>query len=175
MKLLKELFLLPDGEDFILYAPLINTILKINNKLAELLIKIIHGDNIPDDESTLTVVHSLIELGIINNCDNYPNDPIINDVYMPTSVTFLPTSNCNLRCIYCYADSGATKKYLTVDAGKSAIDFICKNATNKGVKNIQVGFLGGGEPFLAWDFVTEIYEYAENRARQNGLTTFLPV
>ena len=172
MELINELYLLPEGEQYILYAPLIHTILKVNKSLVALLNKIKQGDTIPEDKSTLTVLENLRKLGIIDGKDRYPQDPNPNDEYLPTSVTFLPTSDCNLKCIYCYANSGTHKKYLPVHIGKAAIDFICKNAKTKGTENIQIGFLGGGEPFLAWDFVTEIYEYTKTIAKRHGLSTF---
>ena len=172
MEIINELYLLPDGDQYILYAPLNHTILKVNKGLVALLNKIKQGYNVPQDKTTLTALENLKKLGIINGEDRIPQDPNPNDEYLPTSVTFLPTSDCNLKCIYCYANSGTYKKYLPVHIGKAAIDFICKNAKIKGVENIQIGFLGGGEPFLAWDFVTQIYEYTKIIAERNGLTTF---
>ena len=112
MEIINELYLLPDGDQYILYAPLNHTILKVNKGLVALLNKIKQGYNVPQDKTTLTALENLKKLGIINGEDRIPQDPNPNDEYLPTSVTFLPTSDCNLKCIYCYANSGTYKKYL---------------------------------------------------------------
>lgn len=72
---------------------------------------------------------------------------IINELYSIDGVTqelefnqgvssvFLNVAHgCNLRCSYCYADSGSygdtydSSEMMTVDAAKSALDFLFKNS-----------------------------------------------
>lgn len=171
MNIIKELYVIPDGEGYILYAPLKHTVISANKAVVALLRDIRVGKRIADDTKTTDVIDHLKKMGIIDSEDSYPEDNSPHTEYMPTNVTFLPTSDCNLRCIYCYADAGKSSYYLSIDAAKVAVDFIIANAKEKGIKKIQVGFLGGGEPFLAWDFVTDIVDYTRTRADDAELST----
>jgi uncharacterized protein len=130
------------------------------------------GRQLNSDENSLSVIDYLKTIGIIDSGDTYPSIPNSNDEYTPTNVTFLPTSDCNLNCIYCYANSGIKSKYLTIDIAKSALDFIFNNAKEKKVSRVQIGFLGGGEPFLAWSFIHEVLRYARCKADQIGVSTY---
>jgi len=172
MRVIKEVYVLPDGDQYILYAPLKHILLSANPSVITLLKRIRQGADIPSDAETQQVFDLLKTVGIVDSEDTYPPSHAPNGEYRPTSVTFLPTSDCNLRCIYCYADSGTTSHYMLPDVARAAIDFICTNAKSKDVQQVQVGFLGGGEPFLAWDFVQDIVAYARLTAKAFGLSTY---
>ena len=172
LSIIKEAYVLPDGDQYLLYAPLIHVILKVNKSLLLLLNKINDGEDIPQDINTLDALEQLQDIGILNGTDQYPINQRSHEDYLPTSVTFLPTSDCNLGCIYCYANSGSSSKYLSVNVAKKAVDVICDNAKLRNIPSIQIGFLGGGEPFLAWDLVTELYSYTKMKAENLGLSTF---
>src|SRR3989338_11183207 len=58
-------------------------------------------------------------------------------------ITFLPTLNCNLRCIYCYAKGGERQTNLSEDLAKIALDDLASKTTG----TVQIDFAGGGEPF----------------------------
>lgn len=172
MRVIKEIYVLPDGDQFILYAPLKRTLLTVNYSAVSLLKRMRDGSEVPDDAETLLAVDRLKTAGIVDADESCPPPHGSNGDYRPTNVTFLPTSDCNLRCIYCYADSGTTSRYLSPDVARSAIDLVCANAREKKVQRVQVGFLGGGEPFLAWDMIQEIVAYARMRANESGLSTY---
>ena len=75
-------------------------------------------------------------------------------------VTFFITSDCNLRCIYCYANSGVSHHVLSLENAKIFIDSIAKK-----VDKLILDFHGGGEPFLEFDLIKSIYEYAEKTGK----------
>lgn len=173
MKLIDELYVLPDGRQFILYAPLKRTILVANRSLLSLLARIRAGLDLPRDAESTRWIRELERLGLINSVESLPptmNSP--DEAYAPTNVTFLPTSDCNLRCVYCYADSGTTKKYLSADIAKAGLDLVFENAARKRASKVHVGFLGGGEPFLAWDFVVEVVDYGRGLADRLGIEAY---
>ena len=65
------------------------------------------------------------------------------------------TNRCNLKCDYCFVDANfSNQKELTVEEIKEAIDII---------KPTRVVHLTGGEPFLRYDDIIEIAEYALER------------
>lgn len=70
--------------------------------------------------------------------------------------------DCNLRCKYCFADEGeykkGTRKLMTSEVGKKAIDFVIEHSGPR--KNIEID-LFGGEPLLAFDTIKEIVEYGK--------------
>ncbi len=68
-------------------------------------------------------------------------------------LTLFLTSDCNLRCKYCFAEGGETIKYMSWDIAKSAIDF----AFNK--ESMHLNFHGGGEPTLAFNLIQKAIDY----------------
>lgn len=75
------------------------------------------------------------------------------------NITFLPTSDCNLQCVYCYAKGGDEKIYMTRELAKAAINAIY---SNKETSEINLHFAGGGEPFLNYDVMKFIVSYCNN-------------
>lgn len=70
------------------------------------------------------------------------------------------THDCNLRCEYCFADTGAyhgERQVMSAEVGKAAIDYVIKNSGKR--RNIEIDFFGG-EPLINFDVVKEIVEYA---------------
>jgi uncharacterized protein len=68
--------------------------------------------------------------------------------------------DCNLKCKYCFASEGeysGTRKLMSAEVGKAAIDFVIKNSGNR--HNIEVD-LFGGEPLMNFKVVKEIVNYA---------------
>jgi len=72
--------------------------------------------------------------------------------FIPISVFFELTYQCNLKCIHCYVSSGYKNRELSLKEVKSALDQL---------KNLGSLFLyfSGGEPLLREDF-SEIFKYA---------------
>jgi len=78
------------------------------------------------------------------------------------SITFLPTLNCNLRCIYCYAKGGEQQTNLTEDLAKIALDDLASKTTG----TVQIDFAGGGEPFFNFKVMDYILKYAKKLFRE---------
>lgn len=75
------------------------------------------------------------------------------------NITILPTFNCNLRCIYCYARGG--EKIITAD--KKTIRKFLDYARNLfRTKELKISFIGGGEPLLIFDLVKDAVDYARS-------------
>lgn len=75
------------------------------------------------------------------------------------NITFLPTFDCNLRCIYCYAKGGEEKIYLTEKLTKASINAI---AAKTKASEINIYFAGGGEPFLNFDIMKFAVDYSKD-------------
>ena len=69
--------------------------------------------------------------------------------------------DCNLRCRYCFAqtgDFGDVRSLMSEDVARKAIDFVIEKSGSR--RNIEIDFFGG-EPLMAWDTVKAAVEYAD--------------
>lgn len=76
--------------------------------------------------------------------------------------------DCNLRCKYCFADTGdfgGGRILMTPETGKQAIDFLIASSGDR--VNMEVDFFGG-EPLMAWDTVVQTVDYARSIEKQHG-------
>lgn len=74
--------------------------------------------------------------------------------------------DCNLRCKYCFADTGSfhhDRSMMSAEVGKKAIDFVIQNSGKR--KNIEIDYFGG-EPLMNFGVVKEITEYAKGAGRK---------
>lgn len=72
------------------------------------------------------------------------------------------TQNCNLRCKYCvysgsYVNRVHTKKRMSIETAKKAVDFYHKHNSN--LENGLISFYGG-EPLLEIKLIREIIDYS---------------
>lgn len=73
--------------------------------------------------------------------------------------------DCNLRCKYCFGDTGEYKGgrcLMSAETGKRAIDFVIKSSGQR--RNIEIDYFGG-EPLMNFEVVKEITEYAKEQAK----------
>ena len=71
--------------------------------------------------------------------------------------------DCNLRCKYCFADTGefhGGRSLMSAEVGKKAIDFVVAKSGSR--RNIEIDFFGG-EPLMNFGVVKEITEYAKEQ------------
>ncbi|MCH5205724.1 MAG: thioether cross-link-forming SCIFF peptide maturase [Oscillospiraceae bacterium] len=76
--------------------------------------------------------------------------------------------DCNLRCEYCFAqtgDFGGERVIMPPEVGKKAIDFLIENSGDR--ENLELDFFGG-EPLMAWDTVVETVNYARSIEKEHG-------
>ncbi len=76
--------------------------------------------------------------------------------------------DCNLRCKYCFADTGEYKGHralMSAEVGKKAIDFVIKNSGSR--HNIEIDYFGG-EPLMNFGVVKEITEYAKEEGKKHN-------
>lgn len=170
MILTEELFVIPNGGNYILYAPLIGTILEVNSATIKLLQDIKENRYKGNQEEIITELKNkkIIvdqQLPHISKVSTIKND--IN--FTPTFLTLCPTTDCNLKCIYCFASAGDTYQNMGFDIAKGSIDFIINNALKTGRKIVEIGFHGGGEPFMNFVLMRETIGYAKEITKKENL------
>jgi len=74
------------------------------------------------------------------------------------SLTLLPTLDCNLRCVYCYARGGDDKVYMSKEVAKAAIDAVSAMSSEG---SLTLHFAGGGEPFANFEVMDFATKYAQ--------------
>ncbi len=76
--------------------------------------------------------------------------------------------DCNLRCSYCFAETGefhGGRMLMPFDVAKAAIDFLMKNSGNR--HNLEVDMFGG-EPLMNFDVVKRTVEYGREVEKNYG-------
>lgn len=76
--------------------------------------------------------------------------------------------DCNLRCEYCFAqtgDFGGERCVMPPETGRKAIDFLIEKSAER--ENLELDFFGG-EPLMAWDTVVETVNYARSIEKQHN-------
>jgi len=87
-------------------------------------------------------------------------DEFTAPVPLGPSIAFMPTFDCNLCCIYCYARGGEDKTTLPLATAKHAIDWTTRKTKNPHALSLTIYFVGGGEPFMNFRVMDDICRYA---------------
>ena len=78
--------------------------------------------------------------------------------------------DCNLRCRYCFAGTGAfhgQRLLMPLEVGQKAIDMLIARSGNR--KFLELDFFGG-EPLMNFDVVKQLVAYGKERAAERGKT-----
>ena len=188
-RLATEVFSLPRGRDHLVYAPLLQTSVVLNDAALNLLADIAAERSVTRDARTREVLDLLVELALISTTRSRPRTsgaapalpatatsvgPAAADTaptaLRPTAVTLFLTSACNLRCVYCYASGGEQPRYLDEQVAFDAIDLVVDNAVAGGQTEVTVTFHGGGEPTLAGEAMRHCVKHARRRCEERALT-----
>ncbi|MCL2087781.1 MAG: thioether cross-link-forming SCIFF peptide maturase [Oscillospiraceae bacterium] len=76
--------------------------------------------------------------------------------------------DCNLRCEYCFADTGGfggERNVMSSLTAQKAVDFLIENSGEREI--LEIDFFGG-EPLMAWDTVRTTVEYARSLEKKCG-------
>jgi uncharacterized protein len=82
-----------------------------------------------------------------------------------SQVTLITTSDCNLRCGYCFANSGETRREMSPRIAEAAIRRGVQNATGR---TLSIAFFGG-EPTLTPELIRGAVSTAKEMANDAGI------
>ncbi len=127
-RLATEVFSLPRGGEHLVYAPLLQTSVVVNDAALNLLADIAAERTVTRDARTREVLDLLVDLKLIGKSSGRRRTgtrrrlarsgrpraaaDLEPAALRPTAVTLFLTSACNLRCVYCYASGGDEPHYL---------------------------------------------------------------
>jgi uncharacterized protein len=100
----------------------------------------------------------LAEAGMLDQ-EDAPMVPIITS-YNPTRVMLSLSNMCNLRCIYCYAETGIQPQILSWETITKIINQVFDNAIDSDIDNVEICFHGTGETLVQWNTFCETVNYA---------------
>ena len=166
MKITRDLFLIPEGDGALVYAPLRRALFWADNSACQ---------NIKDWISGIRHIssrhHKEIEyLEYIESIETIPQKS--KSLRDRDHLIIIPSQICNFSCTYCYAKRAHSKDVISQKQLTNAIDSILGGRnTHK-----RFTFIGGGEPLMAWDIITSSIEYIKENKRDTdnihyGITT----
>ena len=115
----------------------------------------------PEAEARETVaeLRELLALGYLDTPDDYSAVEVL-DTGVVKAMCLHVAHDCNLRCKYCFADTGAfhmrSRSLLTAQTGKKALDWLVAKSGNR--FNLEVDFFGG-EPLMNFEVIKELVAY----------------
>lgn len=163
-----ELFVIPEGNKFVLYVPGTQTAVAVTGGV----VRELQTCEVSGEYPKGSVREALLKAGILKErVVSEVKSSIITDTFKPTSVTLFTTSDCGLRCVYCYASAGESPKVMEPSVARAAIDLVIKNAITLKKESVGVSFHGGGEPLygISRILVRDIVAYAKDSATVQGL------
>src|SRR3990172_642335 len=150
-----EVFLLPHGDHRVLFFPLLGKSYLVNIPFAEAVRSLIDSarkkddsekERSPQDREIYEFFH---RERLFARLETRPRGG--NPTFAPTAVSLFLTTECPLRCVYCYSSAGErAPKRLPFHMAAEAVDHVVSNAVNLRRDNVTVVFHGGGEPTAAW-------------------------
>lgn len=150
----EDLYLLPSTNPHkaIVYSPLRGIAFMTDIEIANLLYN--------GDTSSSIVRHIQDEIKHIKINSNFP---IENQLSISGNLIFLLSNSCNLGCTYCYAQYNRQNDVLSKEKIQSVIDYTFSLHVND-EEEMDISFLGGGEPMFHWELLTWAILYIRQKA-----------
>lgn len=165
-----ELFIVPDDDRYLLYAPLTLGVARVNGATVQQLQQIRAG------HSELSVFEpevlaGLFEAGILvarEDADRRIAFPQ-KTAYDPSGITLFLTTKCTLACTYCYADGNDRPVMMPWDTAKSGLDWLFRHAEATKKDTVTVMFHGGGEVTVARQLLEDSVSYARAEGAKRSI------
>ena len=154
-KIADDLFILSLDADIICYAPLRNRTFFIKDLSGVNLLKDYFSGSYKEPELNTF----LKENGLLVKAKRPQYR--IDKPYEPINLVLSLSSDCNLRCTYCYASAGELHNSLTWETIEKAINLSVEANKNLGLKKLKLLFHGGGEALVRWDLLKRATELVE--------------
>ncbi len=147
------IFIIPPSNDIrehIVYAPLKNIAFICNENAVTIAKNIIKGEELTQRDID-SVVYKYVK-----QINELPTQlPITCDIGDVSSAVIILSQQCNLSCSYCFSQQSRSVGLLDVESVEAVIDY----TINSESINKKFIFIGGGEPFLAWEDLKRAIQY----------------
>lgn len=128
------------------------------------------AEKYPREEAAEVVaeLRRLMKAGYLGTSDDY-SDVELADTGVVKAMCLHAAHDCNLRCQYCFADTGEyhmqNRSLLSAGTGKKALDWLVAHSGNR--RNLEVDFFGG-EPLMNFPVIREVVAYGRELEKQHG-------
>ena len=162
-----DLYIIPFEDEFIVYRPLRRLAFVGNGALAEYVRRRVDGEEVERSED----IESFLEEIDFWRPDIDVPGLDVPETFRPAMGVLLMTNQCNLRCVYCYANAGVREvESMPWDVARPVIDAVAANAADSGQDQFSLSFHGGGEPTVCWDVVVRSVEHARAKPLPSTLS-----
>ena len=156
-----DVYALPVGDNYLIYAPLRNVSALVNKAAAERLNRFLQNPQATPPVELAPLCQA------VKTPASYPTSPDGN--FNPLFLGILPTRACNLNCVYCnFGASSASTDSLDLSQAVSAVDWFAELACRQQRNYLDIHFFGG-EPFVAGQVIDVVIHRARLLAGRYGL------
>ena len=160
---LEEIFLVPFEDRFLLHAPLHGVTSLVNASVAEELRACLQAGRL----NGLSVAARPLGEALFGREPDIP--AVRGGPFAPAYVSLLPTTDCNMRCLYCAPGAGTSlSMYMPKSVCEAALRYQAEVVRRDRLSHLMVYYFGG-EPFVAWDLVQFCDEIGRELAGQLGV------
>lgn len=173
--IIDDLFVIPDEDKYILYAPIHKSVLTVNAAAVRALQEFKKGKKNAINPCS-NLFKYLVKAGILVSAADSKQAISFRreeEVFNPSGVSLFLTTRCSMRCIYCYGKGGDSGKIMTWKTAKAAIDWIVSHVAGQGKNSLYVNFHGGGEVTMAMGLMKRCVEYIRQQTKLKGLTAHI--
>jgi uncharacterized protein len=164
---INNVFVIPLAEqNYIIYLPIQGILLKANATAVNLFQKALDGDE--EAQLKFGLDRQLVER-LNKSLDSPFSEALKKEIFQPVMVSLFLTTDCSMRCGYCYASGGDQRMHMKKEYIEVAINEIIQNALKKKAKRIVVNYHGGGDIATAWGLLKETTACIKEKASANNL------
>ena len=156
-----DVFIIPQKEDYIVYAPLLGILFDANSDFCAELTKYLETGTTSEE-----FLNELNEIGLLEARKTIAVDveKKAEAALSPNGMIFLFSDSCNLRCKYCFASSGEKlTPTFNQELTNAAVEFVINNAKKNGTE-CSISFHGGGEPTYDITWLKSVVNHANRYA-----------
>lgn len=166
-----DVFVIPEEEQtYLVYAPLRRLAFMTNAAAVNTIAALKNGELTHPTDEQIAFIQFLKRIGLTGVDGDRQVQGLSQPNYQPVEVTLFLTSECNLRCVYCYARAGDLPgERMALQTAQRGIDYVVRNALERNTGWFGVHYHGGGEPTLNHRVLTASHAYAKALAQQHGL------
>lgn len=140
----------------------------LEDKNADIVGKLEEKYSREEAEEVVAELRGLIKLGYLDSSDDY-SDIEPADAGVVKAMCLHAAHDCNLRCKYCFADTGEFhmqgRSLLSLETGKKALDWLIAHSGKR--RNLEVDFFGG-EPLMNFPVIKEIVAYGRGLEKEHN-------
>lgn len=166
----QELFVIPDGDGFLIYSPLALGVASVNAAGGAAVERVRRGEERLADLDP-DFLQSLMDANVVVPRRDAPRRPTRAERggFDPSGLTLFLTTKCTLACTYCYASANDRPSMMSWDTAKAAIDWMVRHASARGRDRIDLMFHGGGEVTVAFELMKRAVAYARVEGAARGI------